>query len=77
VRAKLLTKENKKLKTNMPLNIKQVATTINQNIVCEKTAKISTWCCQDQGSVYVRANFAKDFYTPEEHACVRVDVNNS
>ncbi|CAG9317999.1 unnamed protein product [Blepharisma stoltei] len=78
MRAKLIPVSGKAFfKNKREIEIKQVAESINQNIECEKTAQISTWCCVSKGALSIKARFAKDFYTPDEIATAIVDVNNS
>lgn len=77
LRVKVLADDNRKIKTRAAIQIKQTATLLNQNVIKEKTAQISTWCCRKKGSVSIRANFAKDFYVPEESPNVIVDIDNS
>ncbi|CAG9318000.1 unnamed protein product [Blepharisma stoltei] len=78
MRAKLAPMSGKAfLKNKCPIEIKQVAESIHQNIVCEKTAQISTWCCCSKGKIGIKARIAKDYYTPDEIAIVLADINNS
>lgn len=40
-------------------------------------SKVTTWCCIDQGTSIMWANYEKNIYTPQEVAKAMIHVDNS
>jgi hypothetical protein len=64
-------------KSKMPINISQIMTDPIYSVANDTTARVSTWCCSNKGSIQIKAYFNKNAYVPGEVAEFMAEVNNS
>jgi Arrestin (or S-antigen), N-terminal domain len=75
--AKIINKENRNYKGEIPIRIIQPLYQNVQSIRLEKKARLRTWCCVNQGDLLLNVRHQQDSYTPSQVARFVVNANNS
>lgn len=66
-----------KMKYKQVLAIRQKPVDFKMNEGQHEKSKVTTWCCIDQGTSTMWANFEQNVYTPEQTAKAMINCDNS
>ena len=64
-------------KSKLHIHVSQQMTDPIYSVANDVQARITTWCCCDQGEVNLKAYFAKNAYVPGETAEFVAEINNT
>lgn len=65
------------MKFKQVMAIREPPVQFKQNEAQMEESQITTWCCIDQGTSKMWANYEKNIYTPQETAKAMINVDNS
>lgn len=77
LQCRLITLNKEKIKAKSKITIFRPTKSLITNIVAQKEAKLSTWCCIKQGTCYLKAYIPQDTYNPSHSIHITAEVDNS